>query len=89
MTQVELTLLFEAIAIGGTGWLATSFTLGLIAFWKRCDPAVAAARPALPKLSSEAKPKLGSEQPVDPDPDFDIEFEDAAALASFNNQFAL
>lgn len=43
---------------------------------------------ALPELSNQRLPKLGSEQPVDPDPDFDIELEDAGAIASFDDRFA-
>lgn len=99
MTQSVLTFVLEALALGSASWLATGFALGLVKLWKRCDPAAtsgqalpsvpqaASEQPALPELSA-ARPKLGSEQPVDPDPDFDIELEDAGAIASFDNRFA-
>ncbi|MGF1514403.1 MAG: hypothetical protein ACFB5Z_12010 [Elainellaceae cyanobacterium] len=52
-------------------------------------PQAAQAQPVkLPELSKTARLKLGSEQPVDPDPDFDIELEDVGAIASFGNRFA-
>ncbi len=100
MTQSLLTFALEALALGSASWLTTGFALGLVNLWKRCDPAkmqaeLRAAAPALPasptrlpELSNRPLAKLGSEQPVDPDPDFDIEMDDVGAIASFDNRFA-
>lgn len=76
MTQDTLTILFDAVAVSGTGWLATSFAIGLVDLWKRCDPALAAQQPLLP-LPSALKPKLKAKQPVSTD----VEFEPAEAIA--------
>ncbi|MGB3614311.1 MAG: hypothetical protein WBA10_11010 [Elainellaceae cyanobacterium] len=88
MTQSELTFALEALAIGSTGWLVVNFTVGLANLWKRCDPALVSKRSELRQPSKTLLPKLGNEQPVDLDPDFDIEFEDAEAIAAFANRFA-
>lgn len=74
--QDLLTIAFDTTAAIALIYLVISVALHLADCWRRCKPTVEAT-------------VLGSEQPVDDDPDFAMEWDDQSAVASFNARFGL